>query len=147
MKKLVRESLNEYHNSIVKKLPEGTELLCVNPGRIQIISGDEAHSADMYKGDKFIIGDSPNPHYYFGTIKISGRFTRDPGLSGKDPEKLKGVPIRQKDIVYGVSKDNVDGHEDDFWATFTPISTGSNKLNYKVKNYDYEKNDYSVDES
>jgi len=129
---VVRESLAP------KDLPKGTALTCVNPGLVNVVSGDEARSADVHEGDEFVIGDSPNPHHYFGTLRVKGTFKRDPGLSGKDPQHLSKIPIDTNNVIYGVSRDNVDGHEDDFWATFVPKHDPNKAYTSRVGRYSHQ---------
>ena len=118
MKKLVREKLYESEKE--------TTLVCTNPGRIHIISGDEARSADVKNGDLFKVGDSPNKNYYFGKLTLQGNYkhTREAGIqqSTRNWDRARKEPINYPGIVFGVEKRFVDSDaESNFFASFETV--------------------------
>lgn len=110
-------------------LPRGSVLKCTNAGVVHIVSGDSARSADVRVGDKFIIdGFQSSPYFYYGRLEIKGTWKRDPGLSGADVRSLSKRPIDHDNIVYAISKSNVNtNHVDDFFATFKTVQNESLK--------------------
>jgi hypothetical protein len=100
-----------------KETPKSGNLVCVNPGRLEVVVG-EAMSADVESGDIFSITSEDNYRYY-GKLKIKGFFKHDPGLSGK--KQVSGL-YDSHDIEFAVSKDKVDAEPSDFWATWKHVS-------------------------
>jgi len=117
------ESFNKFNESREENIEVGDTLICIcgkdeygYEGRIEIYSGDEARSAEVYKGDKFIVR-REDKYRVYGDLQIKGKFKRDPGLSGHDPEKLKTIPIPTSGIVYCIMKRYINNTKEDlFWA-------------------------------
>lgn len=111
--------------SIFKQYLEGDEakvFVCNHEGRVEIVEGHEARSADVKEGDTFHV----NPSYrngednnrYYGSLDIKGStFTHSPGFSGKKVDEK--TPIKHGKVVFAILKKNVTNNEDDFWATWT----------------------------
>ena len=94
--------------------------VCVGEGRVEIIEGAEAMSADALEGNKFIV----NPGYrggedeyrFYGKLDIGrNTFRVDPGLSGKT--RLEANVDFGK-VVYAVRKATIDAEPNGFWATW-----------------------------
>jgi len=99
-------------------LKVGDILECKWDGKVSISQGDDARSAEVVRGDKFIVKDvDRNPYWVFGELQIKGKFVRSPNLSGKDPDELKKIPI-PSDVEYAIMRDHIDKKysEPDFWA-------------------------------
>ena len=117
------ESFEKFNESLKEDIEVGDTLVCIcgkdeygYEGRIEIYSGDEARSADVYKGDKFIVR-SQDKYRVYGDLQIKGKFERNPGLSGHDPDKLKTIPIPTSGIVYCIMKRYINNTKEDlFWA-------------------------------
>jgi hypothetical protein len=95
-------------------------LICLNDGRVEIIKGTDARSADVYAGDRFDVTHEDNYRYY-GKLVIRGRFIHEPGLSGK---RFASHQVSDPDsIEYAVIKDNVKNTPDpqQFWATWGEV--------------------------
>lgn len=121
--KSFKEFINEDLIPTAGRTEVGDVLRCIWPGRVSITRGDEARSADADKGDMFTVTDvDRNKNWIFGKLEIKGKFVRDAGLSGKDPERLKNLPIPSSGIEYAILRDYIDGNpEDDFWACWETI--------------------------
>jgi hypothetical protein len=96
-------------------------LICLNDGRVEIVKGTEARSADVYAGDIFEVTHEDNYRYY-GKLSIKGFFVHEPGLSGK---RFASHSVSNPDsIEYAVIKDKVTDLPDpqQFWATWVKIN-------------------------
>ena len=94
-------------------------LTCIHPGVVSITNGDEAYSADAVVNNTFTVTDvTRNSFWVFGKLNIKDAgFVRDPGLSGKDPEQLKKIPIKFSGVEFAIMRENIDTKiEDDFWS-------------------------------
>lgn len=93
----------------------GQTLICTGSGRVAIISGAEARSAEAVEGNTFTVS-KVGPHWIEGILHLgSGMgFQHNPGLSGKNVSGLHSG----KGIVYGIQVNQVDSDDNDFWATW-----------------------------
>jgi hypothetical protein len=108
--------LFEHFKKFLNESMAGKELICVTPGRVEIIQGSDARSADVKEGDIFTVVEEKGGRYW-GSLDIQGyRFQKNAGLSGHRnvDTKLYG----SSGIIFGVMKRYVDNEEDDFWATW-----------------------------
>jgi hypothetical protein len=97
------------------------KLICLNDGRVEIVKGTDARSADVYAGDTFEVT-LEDGYRYFGKLHINGTFSHEPGLSGK---RFSSHQVSNPDsIVYAVLKDKITNVPDPqgFWATWEIIS-------------------------
>lgn len=95
---------------------------CNHEGRVEIVEGHEARSADVKKGDTFHVNSSyrngEDTIRYYGSLNIKGStFTHSPGFSGKKVDEH--TPINHGKVVFAILKKNVTEDEDDFWATWS----------------------------
>jgi predicted RNA-binding Zn-ribbon protein involved in translation (DUF1610 family) len=103
-------------NESVNEGMEGVRFKCVSAGRIEIISGTDARSADARVGDTFTVTrDTTN--WYEGKLTIVDSFSHDPGLSGK---KVSGY-VGHSGVIFALRKNKVTDTEDDFWATWKQV--------------------------
>lgn len=99
---------------------------CIQPGRIGISKG-EARSAEVKLGDIFT-ATSEDKYHYFGDLQIKGKFSHQPGLSGK---KTDPKPFTAKDIIFALTKTNIDNpkyKDNEFFAQFKPASTNESNI-------------------
>lgn len=91
-------------------------LICNSAGRVEIISGTDARSADVVIGDTFEI-EREDWYRYYGKLKTKNGFMYEPGLSGHrfDPVYI-GKPTG---IEYAILKSNIKDGEDGFWALWS----------------------------
>lgn len=101
----------------------GKTFICVGEGRVEIIEGAEAMSADALEGNKFIV----NPNYrggedeyrFYGKLDIGrNTFKVDPGLSGRTRLETN---VDFGRVVYAIRKQTIDAEPNDFWATWQEV--------------------------
>lgn len=92
-----------------KDLSVGTKLVFVTDGIVNIVSGDDAYSFEVDKGDMFTIT-RVDKSWYHGKITLKNKnvkLVRRPNASGWDQDVLdrKAAPNMNK-IVFAVQKAN-----------------------------------------
>jgi len=93
----------------------GDTLICIGDGRVSIISGTEARSAEAVEGNTFTVS-KVGSHWIEGTLNLSSGmgFQHSPGLSGKNVSGFHSG----KGIIYGIQAKQIDAEPNDFWATW-----------------------------
>lgn len=119
--KLIKEfQIKPVLNEAAESDPMGKTFICVGEGRVEIIEGAEAMSADALEGNRFIV----NPNYrggedeyrFYGKLDIGrNTFKVDPGLSGKTRLETN---VDFGRVVYAIQKQTIDAEPSDFWATW-----------------------------
>lgn len=97
-------------------------LICNNEGRIEIVSGTEARSAEVLKGDTFD-ATSEDQYRYFGTLETKNGFIHEPGLSGK---RFEPYFVGKPKIECAVLKENIKEEPHNFWATWSRTKLNKN---------------------
>ena len=96
----------------------GAVLSCNHEGRIEIIEGAEARSADVEVGNTLEVTEI-TPSRYYGKLDLKGKgFQHDPGLSGK--KTAPGIRTATG-IVFGIEKNLVTNEPHDFFATWEVV--------------------------
>ena len=122
--KLIKEfQIKPVLNEAAESDPMGKTFICVGEGRVEIIEGAEAMSADALEGNRFIV----NPNYrggedeyrFYGKLDIGrNTFKVDPGLSGKTRLETN---VDFGRVVYAIQKQTIDDEPSDFWATWKEV--------------------------
>lgn len=100
------------------------KLECIGPGRVEIVSGSEAHSAEALEGNFFEV-DREDGLRVYGKLIAKGMFTCVSGIQSEE-NKQEFIGKLPGNIVCAVLKENVrfgnaQGPFDGFWALWREV--------------------------